>query len=99
MPGARSLVCRASVYLTPINDMKYSNQIIVATGILGALLLAGCGGPEAPTLTAEQEAAARHPVVDPNYKGPSKEGLDKMNQSIADYQQKHANDKIEFNTK
>jgi len=76
--------------------MKHSNRAMIAISLIAVLALAGCGGPEAATLTAEQEAGARHPVADPTYKGPSKAGLDKMNQSIADYQAKHANDKIEF---
>lgn len=73
--------------------------MLIAATTLATLLLGGCGGPEAATLTPEQEAAARHPVADRTYRGPSQESLDKMNQSIAEYQKKHENDKIEFNTK
>jgi len=71
--------------------------VIVLAGICAVLGLSGCGSKEEATMTPEQEEAARHPKVDPNYKGPSKEGMDKMQQSIAEYQRKHANDKVEFN--
>jgi len=71
-------------------------KAIVIAGMVAVLGLSGCGSKEEAALTPAQEDAARHPTVDPNYKGPSKEGLAKMQQSIADYQQKHANDKVEF---
>jgi len=81
------------------NRMRHWRLLIVAFGMASVFVAAGCGGPEEATLTPAQEAAARHPTADPTYKGPSKEGLEQMNKSIQEYQQKHANDKIEFNTK
>ena len=77
--------------------MEQFRKAIVVAGMLAGLGLSGCGTKEEATLTPAQEEAARHPTIDPNYKGPSKEGVDKMKKAIAEWQQKHANDKVEFN--
>jgi len=64
-------------------------------GLSACLALAGCSGGD-PAMTKAQEDAARHPTADPNWKGPSPEAQEKMQQSIAEFNAKHKNDKVEF---
>jgi len=67
--------------------------IVLATAVIAA----GCSGGESSSeMTQTQIDAIRHPVADPNYKGPSKESLQKMGESMDAYRHKHANDKVEF---
>lgn len=77
--------------------MKKAAQVLVLA-IGASLILAGCSSSDSPELSKAQEDAARHPVADPNYKGPDPSAMSKMGENIAAYQAKHAHDKVEFNT-
>ncbi|WP_025228544.1 hypothetical protein [Fimbriimonas ginsengisoli] len=78
--------------------MKNERSLLIALLLVGTLTTPGCSKSEAGTMTKAQEEAARHPVADPTYKGPTEADRAAMVKSIEDYQNKHKNDKIEFNT-
>lgn len=77
--------------------MRKFNGLWILAGILIASMTVGCGSSDT-TISKDKDADLRHPTADPNYKGPSKEGLDKMNSQIQSYAEKHKDDKVEFNT-
>jgi hypothetical protein len=74
--------------------MRVINFPVLSLICLGAVGGGGCS--DAGGMTPAQADAMRHPVVDPNYKGPSPEASQKMQSQIEAYRQKHQNDKVEF---
>ncbi len=74
-----------------------NNWVLVGVACVVALIaVTGCdsGGG---SMTKAEEDAARHPVANPGNKGPTDVDRQKMTKSIEAFQQKHANDKVEFN--
>ena len=62
--------------------------------LAAAIVSTGCNSDV--TMTKEQEDAARHPVASPAYQGHAPGSDAKMQQSIADFNKRHQNDKVEF---
>jgi len=69
---------------------------------LNHLLIVGCviaaAGCNDGGMTKEQEEAMRHPKPVENWKGPSQSDMNKMASEVQAYNEKHKNDKVEFNT-
>ena len=79
-----------------MKKMKKSELSLVAIAFLSVIVAVGCGSGSDTALTQAQIDAARHPVADPNYKGPDPSAQQKIGENIEKFQKKHANDKVEF---
>ena len=79
-------------------NMRLAHKNLLLVSILAAIFAAGCSNDS--SLTKEQIEGMQHPKADAGYKAgpPSAEVTAKMNKDIADYREKHKNDKVEFKT-
>ena len=75
--------------------MKKTQISLIVAGIVVLVAVVGCTGDTG--MTKEQEEALRHPVRDPNYKGPDPAAQAKMGASIAAFQARKKNEeKVQF---
>lgn len=76
--------------------MQIRNLIILSALMFGVLALAGCDDNSGGITQAQQDAIKNKTGPTGTAAKPSKEDMDKMQQSISNYREQHKNDKVEF---
>jgi hypothetical protein len=74
----------------------WATTLLMGATVVISLAALGCNSDSG--ISKEQEEAIRHPTAVPGYKGPDPASRARMEQSITDFQKKHANDKVQFSS-